>query len=189
MDWLAWALELLVSYCLVREWNLFWRVVGFHKVYISYWTEFVDVTSPYFRIREELKLCVGLWQCVVVLGWPCAVDKTLKLNSWLNLRDGIPCHIHLSACLWIMDPHGRALTKNTSHENVVLPQDTTHLIGRPCYQRGSPWEDPAGNPTTRRSPDRRKKMQTAVIWSCLPFIRSGQNRVARHSERGKNLVS
>ena len=28
-------------------------------------------------------------------------------------------------------------------------------------------------------------MQTAVVWPCLPFIRSGQNHLARHSERGK----
>ena len=28
-------------------------------------------------------------------------------------------------------------------------------------------------------------MQTAVVWSCFPFIRSGQNHLARHSERGK----
>ena len=27
------------------------------------------------------------------------------------------------------------------------------------------------------------KRQTAVVWSCLPFIRSGQNHLARHSER------
>ena len=27
--------------------------------------------------------------------------------------------------------------------------------------------------------------QTAVVWSCLPFIRSGQNHLARHGERGK----
>ena len=25
----------------------------------------------------------------------------------------------------------------------------------------------------------------AVVWSCLPFIRSGQNHLARHSESGK----
>ena len=35
-----------------------------------------------------------------------------------------------------MDPHSRAAKKNTSHGNEVLPQDTTHLIQRPCYQRG-----------------------------------------------------
>ena len=27
--------------------------------------------------------------------------------------------------------------------------------------------------------------QTAVIWSCFTFIRSGQNHLARHSERRK----
>ena len=32
-----------------------------------------------------------------------------------------------------MDPHSRAPKKNTSHGNEVLPQDTTHLIQRPCY--------------------------------------------------------
>ena len=34
--------------------------------------------------------------------------------------------------------YSRAPKKNTSHANEVLPQDTTHLIQRPCYQRGSP---------------------------------------------------
>ena len=27
--------------------------------------------------------------------------------------------------------------------------------------------------------------ETTVVWSCFPFIRSGQNHFARHSERGK----
>ena len=43
----------------------------------------------------------------------------------------------------------------------------------------------AGNWTTRRLPDDRKETQTAVVWTCFPFIRSGQNHLARHSERGK----
>ena len=30
----------------------------------------------------------------------------------------------------------RAPKMTTSHENEMLPQDTTHLIQRPCYQRG-----------------------------------------------------
>ena len=30
-----------------------------------------------------------------------------------------------------------------------------------------------------------KETQTAEVWSCFPFIRSGQNHLARHSERGK----
>ena len=52
-------------------------------------------------------------------------------------------------------------------------------------RKSVPCQDPAGNRTTRR-PDHCKETQTAVVWSCLPFIRSGQNHLARHSERGKN---
>ena len=119
----------------------------------------------------------------------CDVDRSEVWVQMVPLRkcttDALPCHIHLPARLWIMDPHSRAPKKNTSHGNEVLAQDTTHLIHRPCYQRGSPCKDPAGNWTTWRSPDDRKKMQTAVVWSCFPFIRSGQNHLARHSERGK----
>ena len=70
----------------------------------------------------------------------------------------LPCHIHYPICLWIMDPHSKAPKKHTSHGNEVLPKDTTHLIQRPCYQRGSPCQDPAGNRTTRR-PDHYKEAQ------------------------------
>ena len=64
-------------------------------------------------------------------------------------------------------------------------RDTTHLMQRPCYQRGSKCQDLAGNRTTRRPPDHRKETQTAVVWSCLPFIRFGQNHLTRHSDRGE----
>ena len=63
---------------------------------------------------------------------------------------------------------------STSHGNEVLTQNTRYLIQRPCYQRGSPCQDPAGSRITRRPPDHRKGTQTAVVWSCLLFIRSGQ---------------
>ena len=88
-----------------------------------------------------------------------------------------------------MNPHSNAANKNTSHGNEVLPQETTHLIYifRPRYQRGSLCQDPASNRTTRRPPDHRKETQTSVVWTCLPFIRSGQNHLARHSERGKKI--
>ena len=93
---------------------------------------------------------------------------------------------HPSSCMLVNNgPHSTAPKKNTSHGNEVLPQDTMHLIQRPCYQRGSPCQHPAGNRTTWRSPDDRKETQTAEVWSCFPFIRSGQNHLARHSERGK----
>ena len=83
-----------------------------------------------------------------------------------------------------MDPHSRA-PKNTSHGNEVLLQDTMHLIQRPCYQRGSPCQDPAGDWTIQRLPDHCKGTQTAVVWPCLPFIGFGQNHLARYDERGR----
>ena len=79
----------------------------------------------------------------------------------------------------------RAAKKNKSHGNEVLLQGTVHLIQRPCYQRGSTCQDPAGNRTTQRPPDHHKEMQTAVVWSCIPFIRSCQNLLTKNSERGK----
>ena len=83
-----------------------------------------------------------------------------------------------------MNPHSRAPKKNTGHGNEVQPQTTTLLIQSPCYQRGSPCQDLARDWTTRR-PDHRKETQTAVVWSCLPFIRSVQNHLSMHSEREK----
>ena len=107
------------------------------------------------------------------------------MSQLQDTTDVLPCHIHLPVRLCIIDPHSRAAKENTSHRNEVLLQDTTYLIQRPCYQRGSPCQDPAGNLTTQRPPDDPKETQTAVVWSCLLFIRSGQNHLARHSEKGK----
>ena len=69
------------------------------------------------------------------------------------------------------------------------PQNNRHVIQRPCYQRGSPCQDPAGNRTTQRPPDHCKEMQTAMVWSFLPFIRSGKKPSCKAQRRGKNLVS
>ena len=121
-----------------------------------------------------------------------SIDKAETSLGWQeyfsqlqDTTDALPCHIHLPVCLWTMDPHSRAPKKNTSHGNEVLLQDTTHLIQRSCYQRGSPCQDPAGNQTTQRPPDHRKKTKTAVVWTCFPFTRSGQTHLAKHRERGK----
>ena len=84
-----------------------------------------------------------------------------------------------------MDPHSRAPKKNTSHGNKVLPQDTTHLIQRPCYQRGSPCQDPAGNWTTRRPSDHRKETQTAVVWLRFPFRGSSQKPSCKAQWKGE----
>ena len=69
----------------------------------------------------------------------------------------------LVSSLWITDPHSRAPKKNTSHGNEVLPQDTTHLIQRPCYQWVCLCQDPAGKWTTQRPCDNRKETKIAVV--------------------------
>ena len=96
--------------------------------------------------------------------------------------DWFACDIHLPVCSWIMDPHSRAPKKNTSQGNEVLPQRTIRLIQGPCYQQGSPRQDPAGNRTTRRPPDHRKEKQTAVVWTCLPFTVPCKMVLARSDE-------
>ena len=72
-----------------------------------------------------------------------------------------------------MDPSSRAAKKNMSHENEVLLQDTIHLISRPHHQQGS------------LPHYHHKETLTEVVWTCLLIIRSGQNHLTRHSERGK----
>ena len=144
--------------------------------------EFISINWWGFQARDTLQYCTdnsNIDKAETTLEWQ------EYFSQFKDTTDALPCHIHLPVRLWIMDPHSRAPNKNTSHGNEVLPKDITHLIQRPCYQRGSPWHDPASNRTARRPPDHCKETQTAVVWSCLPFIRSGQNRLERHSERGK----
>ena len=64
-----------------------------------------------------------------------SIDKAETNLDWQEyfsqLQDttgALPCHIHLSVCLWIMDPHSRALWKwgataryYTSHTKTMLP--------------------------------------------------------------------
>ena len=127
----------------------------------------------------------GRNQTKLVLLWPIVRGTFYSFYSVTEWMDVTRERISLPVCLWIMDPRSRGPRKNTSHGNQVLPRDTTHLTQRPCYQWGSPCQDPTGNWTTWRPPDNHKKRQTAVVWSCFPFLRSGQNHLARHNERGK----
>ena len=43
---------------------------------------------------------------------------------------------------------------------ILKAERQKHLIRRPCYQRGSLCQDPAGSRTTRRPPDLHKERQT-----------------------------
>ena len=81
-----------------------------------------------------------------------SLERHEHFFQFQDTTDALPCHVHLPACLWIMDPQSRPTKRNISHGNEVLPQDTTHLIQRPFYQRGSPCQDPAGNTDHTKTP-------------------------------------
>ena len=114
-----------------------------------------------------------------------SLERLRHFSRFRDTTDALPCHIHLPVCFLIMDPHSRAAQKNMNHGNEVLLQDTTHLLQRPRYERGSLCQDPASNSTIRRVPDHLKETQTEVVWTCLPFIRSSQNQVVMLSEGRK----
>ena len=93
----------------------------------------------------------------------------------------------------MMDPHSRDPKKNTSHGNEALLQDSTHLIQRPCYQRGSPCQDPAGNWTTQRPPDHRKETHTVsrssgLAKTILQGTVTGGRRQGRQRKRWEDNI-
>ena len=114
-------------------------------------------------------------------------DRSKSLSSKIRLMRSFVTSIFLYAC--------ESLTLTAELQRRIQAMEmrfycyyllvTTQFIQRPCYQQGCLCQDPAGNWTTRRPSDHRKETQTVVLWSCLPFIRSGQNHLARLSEKGK----
>ena len=81
---------------------------------------------------------------------------------------------YLSPCRLVNHgPYSRAATKRTSQGKEMLPQDTTRLTQRPCYQRGSPCHNPAGNRTTRR---------------LLTIVKRGKLKWYGHVSRSSGLV-
>ena len=84
-----------------------------------------------------------------------------------------------------MDPHSRVPKKNTSHgmrcyRKILHISYKNHVTYEKVRAKIQQAIGPHGDLLTIV-----KRLQTAVVWSCLLFIRSGQNHLARHSERGK----
>ena len=83
-----------------------------------------------------------------------------------------------------MDPHSRAPKKNTSHGNDAAARyHASHTKTMLPTRKSVPRSNRQSDHT--KTSDQCKETQTAAVWTCLPFIRSGQNHLARHSERGK----
>ena len=65
---------------------------------------------------------------------------------------------HPSSCVLVNHgPSQQSFKEKYNHGNEVLPQNTTHIIQRPCYQWGNLCQDPACNWTTWRPPDHHKR--------------------------------
>ena len=106
-------------------------------------------------------------------------STSLSLKIWL--MHSLVTSIFLHACeSWTLTAEFQRRI-----QAMEIPQSTIHLMQRPCYQRRSLRQNPAGNWTSWRPPDHHKETQTEVGWTCLLFIRSCQNHLARQSERGK----
>ena len=107
---------------------------------------------------------------------PVWIDKSISLSSKIRLMRSLVTSIFLYACeSWTLTAE---FQRRTQAMEMRCYRKILHISYKDCYQRGSPCQDPAGIWTTRR-PDDRKEAQTAVVWSCLPFIRSGQSDYIR----------
>ena len=154
-------------------------VFPYFPVSISLYTCLVP--SSKIRLMRSLVTSIFLYACE---SWTLTAELQRRIQAMemrcyrkilrISYKDHVTNEEVRAKIQQAIGPHEDLLT------NVKRPKlkwyghvsDTLHLIQRPCYQRGSPCQDPAGNRTTRRSPDDRKETQTAVVWSCLPFIRS-----------------
>ena len=114
-------------------------------------------------------------------------DRSISLSSKIRLMRFLVTFIFLCVCeSWTLTAElQRRIQAMEMRFYCYYLLVTTQFIQRPCYQQGCLCQDPAGNQTTWRPPYHRKEMQTAVVWSCLPFIRSGQNHLARYRGRGE----
>ena len=65
-------------------------------------------------------------------------------------------------------------------DDMKIQADLTHVYGANCVARCTVCRWIEGFSVASLY-----ETQTAVILTCLPFIRSGQNLLARHSERGE----
>ena len=108
-------------------------------------------------------------------------DKSIFLSSKTRLICSLVTSIFLYACeSWT---HTAELQRRIQAMEMRCYRKILHISYKD--QQGSPCQHPAGNWTTRRPPDHRKETQTTMLWSHLPFFRSGQNHSTSHSERGK----
>ena len=96
---------------------------------------------------------------------PVWIDNSISLSSRIQLMCSLVTSMFLYAC------ESWTLTAELQRRIQAMEMRCDSKILRISSKYYSPCQDPAGNLTTQRPPDRRKETQTAVVWSCLRFIR------------------
>ena len=123
------------------------------------------------RFQSQISLVFHEWVYCYVMQW---------LHFMWTGPSGFPLHQLTYGVFWLLKiRHFLLLHQFMFWDDWVTESSSLY------EKQGSPCQDPAGNRTTRRPPDHRKETQIAVVWTRLPFIRSGQNHLARHNEWGE----
>ena len=95
-------------------------------------------------------------------------DSIISLSSNIRLVRSLVTFIFLCACeSW---PFTAELKKKKEYKpwkwGATSSYYASHIKTMPLLStRGKPCRDPTGNGTTQRTPDQRKEMQAAVVWS------------------------
>ena len=113
-------------------------------------------------------------------------DRSISLSSKIRLMRSLVTSIFLYACeLWTLTAELQrriqAMVMRCYRKILYLSYKdhvTNEEVRAKIQQATGPHEDLLTIV---------KETQTAVVWICFPFISSGQNHLAKHSERGKKL--
>ena len=88
-------------------------------------------------------------------GWN---NRSISLSSTIRLMHSLVTSVFLYACeSWTLTAELQIRIR--AIEMRRYQQDTTHVIQRPCHQRGKHCQDPAGNRTARRPFIQRRKLK------------------------------
>ena len=105
----------------------------------------------------------------------------------MHTSTAVYCFVfQIPSITWWLKPWkwGAAGRYYTSHTKAMLP--TRKSVPRSsCQSDHTKTCSPSERDTNLSCIDMSPVHVSCSVWSCFPFIRSGQNHLARHSERGK----
>ena len=114
---------------------------------------------------------------------PVWIDKTISLSSKIRLMRSLVASIFLYAYeSWTLTAE---LQRRIQALEMRWYRKILHILYKDHVTNEEVRAKIQQATGPRRPPNHRRETQTAVVWSCFPFIRSVQNHLARHSGSGK----